>query len=89
VAHVPMDKVILKKWLKAGFMEKHALYRTDEGTPQGGIMAAATDRPIVSYSIRPATCKSIAEEQRLPNRLARAGVGRLEPGADERRTPGS
>ncbi len=39
VAHVPMDKGILTKWLKAGFMEKHALYRTDEGTPQGGIIS--------------------------------------------------
>ena len=32
-----MDKAILRKWLKAGFMEKHALHATEEGTPQGGI----------------------------------------------------
>jgi RNA-directed DNA polymerase len=30
-----MDRGILQKWLKAGFMEKHALYRTEDGTPQG------------------------------------------------------
>ena len=42
VAHVTMDKGILTKWLKAGFMEKHALYRTDEGTPQGGIITPPT-----------------------------------------------
>jgi RNA-directed DNA polymerase len=35
--HVPMDKVVLRKWLKAGFMEKHAFHPTEEGTPQGGI----------------------------------------------------
>jgi len=35
--HVPMDKNILHKWLKAGFIEKHALHPTEEGTPQGGV----------------------------------------------------
>jgi RNA-directed DNA polymerase len=39
LAHVPMDKDILRKWLKAGYMDKHALYRTEEGTPQGGIIS--------------------------------------------------
>jgi RNA-directed DNA polymerase len=36
LAHVPMDKAILRKWLKAGFMENQVLYPTEEGTPQGG-----------------------------------------------------
>jgi RNA-directed DNA polymerase len=35
--HIPMEKAMLKKWLKAGFMEKHVLYPTEAGTPQGGI----------------------------------------------------
>jgi RNA-directed DNA polymerase len=35
--HIPMEKAILRKWLKAGFMEKRILYPTTEGTPQGGI----------------------------------------------------
>jgi RNA-directed DNA polymerase len=39
LANVPMDKVILRKWLKAGFMEKRVLYPTEEGTPQGGIIS--------------------------------------------------
>ena len=38
-AHVPMDRTMLQKWLKAGFMEKDAFYPTDEGTPQGGIIS--------------------------------------------------
>ena len=35
LTHIPMEKPILRKWLKAGFMEKHILHPTDEGTPQG------------------------------------------------------
>jgi RNA-directed DNA polymerase len=35
--HIPMDKNILRKWLKAGFIEKRVLKPTEEGTPQGGI----------------------------------------------------
>jgi len=37
LAHIPMDKVILRKWLKAGYMEGHVLHPTEAGTPQGGI----------------------------------------------------
>lgn len=38
-ANVPMDRVILQKWLKCGYMERNALYPTDAGTPQGGIIS--------------------------------------------------
>lgn len=37
--HIPMEKSILRKWLKAGFMEKGMLFPTQEGTPQGGIIS--------------------------------------------------
>jgi RNA-directed DNA polymerase len=37
VAHIPMDKVILQKWLKAGFIDKHVLYPSEAGVPQGGV----------------------------------------------------
>ncbi len=37
--HIPMDKNILKKWLKAGYLDKNTLYPTDDGTPQGGIIS--------------------------------------------------
>ena len=37
LAHVPMDKTILRKWLKAGFMEQYVLYPTETGTPQGAV----------------------------------------------------
>jgi RNA-directed DNA polymerase len=39
LAHVPMDRVILRKWLKAGYMEKQVLHATEQGTPQGGIIS--------------------------------------------------
>ena len=37
VAHIPLDKAMLHKWLKAGFIDKHRLYPTEAGVPQGGI----------------------------------------------------
>jgi RNA-directed DNA polymerase len=40
-AHIPMEKKMLRKWLKAGYMEKTVLYPTEEGTPQGGIISPA------------------------------------------------
>lgn len=37
--HVHMDKGILCKWLKAGVLDKGCFQRTEEGTPQGGIIS--------------------------------------------------
>jgi RNA-directed DNA polymerase len=39
--HVRMDRVILKKWLTSGYMDKHVLHETADGTPQGGIISPA------------------------------------------------
>lgn len=36
-----MDKTVLRKWLAAGYMEKHVFHETTEGTPQGGIASPA------------------------------------------------
>ncbi len=41
IAHVPMDSAVLRKWLKAGFIEKRTLWPTEAGTPQGGIISPA------------------------------------------------
>jgi len=35
--HIPMDKQVLRKWLKAGFVDKAQCFPTDAGTPQGGV----------------------------------------------------
>jgi RNA-directed DNA polymerase len=39
ITNVPMDKVVLRKWLKAGYMESGRLSPTGAGTPQGGIIS--------------------------------------------------
>ena len=37
--NIPMDKTVLHKWLKAGYVERRILFPTKEGTPQGGIVS--------------------------------------------------
>jgi RNA-directed DNA polymerase len=37
--NIPMDKGILEKWLKSGFIFQETLFPTDEGTPQGGVIS--------------------------------------------------
>lgn len=39
IEHIPMDKSILKQFLKAGFVFQNELFPTDEGTPQGGVIS--------------------------------------------------
>lgn len=39
IKSIPMDKVVLKKWLKAGVVDQHKLMATEDGTPQGGIIS--------------------------------------------------
>jgi RNA-directed DNA polymerase len=43
--HIPMDKEVLEKWLKSGFMEKGQLFPTGKGTPQGGLCKALHKPP--------------------------------------------
>ena len=39
--NIPLNKTILRKWLKAGYIEKKRLFPTPKGTPQGGIISPA------------------------------------------------
>src|SRR5207244_10893127 len=39
LAHVPMDRAILQKWLKSGYMVEHVLHEMADGTQQGGIIS--------------------------------------------------
>ena len=39
IQNIPMDKRMLGKWLKCGFVFKQQLFPTNEGTPQGGIIS--------------------------------------------------
>src|SRR3984893_17640842 len=40
-SHIPMDKKVLRDWLKAGYVESGKLFPTEAGTPQGGIASPA------------------------------------------------
>ena len=39
LANIPMDKAILRKWLKCGYVFNKQMFPTEEGTPQGGIIS--------------------------------------------------
>jgi RNA-directed DNA polymerase len=44
--NIPMDKLVLHKWLRAGYMENGIQYPTRKGVPQGGIIS-----PIISNMV--------------------------------------
>jgi RNA-directed DNA polymerase len=64
LANVPMDKAILRKWLKSGFLEKQVYHDTVSGTPQGGIIS-----PVL------ANLALDGLEQRLRNAFPTSGRG--------------
>ncbi|TAJ06890.1 group II intron reverse transcriptase/maturase [Marinilabiliaceae bacterium JC017] len=37
--NIPVNKTILRKWLKTGYIEKKQLFPTHQGTPQGGTIS--------------------------------------------------
>ncbi|WP_341750958.1 reverse transcriptase domain-containing protein [Candidatus Tisiphia endosymbiont of Sialis lutaria] len=37
--NILIDKTILQKWLKTGYIERNKLYPTNKGTPQGSIIS--------------------------------------------------
>jgi len=39
LANVPLDRQVLRKWLRCGYMESGQLQATSAGTPQGGIIS--------------------------------------------------
>lgn len=39
IDNIPMDKTVLKQFLKAGYIFERQLFQTDAGTPQGGIIS--------------------------------------------------
>jgi RNA-directed DNA polymerase len=39
LANVCLETPMLRKWLKAGYMQERRWYETEEGTPQGGIIS--------------------------------------------------
>jgi len=39
ITNIPMDKVVLRKWLKAGVVLNGEAFPTEAGTPQGGVIS--------------------------------------------------
>lgn len=63
LAHIPMEKAILQKWLKAGFIDKYVLHATEEGTPQGGICS-----PVLANMTLDGLEKKLREQFPKPDR---------------------
>ena len=61
--NIPMDKVILGKFLKAKFMEKGVIYPTTQGIPQGGIASATLT--VMALSGLEKTLKAIFKKEKV------------------------
>ncbi|ELC8790574.1 hypothetical protein RJV04_005006 [Salmonella enterica] len=46
LSNISMDKEVLRKWLKAVFMETGAYFQTEAGTPQGGLCSVEHNPPL-------------------------------------------
>lgn len=65
----PMDREILKKWLRTGYMEKRRWYPSPAGTPQGGIIS-----PLLANLALDGLEKVVADA--VPKRHAKANMVR-------------
>lgn len=78
LTHVPMDNIILRKWLKAGFIEKTILKPTEEGTPQGGIIS-----PVLANFALDGLEKKLREKYPKASTLSRKAKANLVRYADD------
>lgn len=62
--HIPMDKLILGKWLAAGYMEEGIVFPTDAGSPQGGI-ASPTLANMALDGLESAAHKAASHNQKI------------------------
>jgi RNA-directed DNA polymerase len=83
-AHIPLDEAMLHKWLKAGCIDKHRLYPTDAGVPQGGMCS-----PVIANLTLDGLERLLrAHYPPNPKRAQRAKVNRVRDG-DACMIPGS
>lgn len=54
--NIPMDKKVLKGWLKAGYIDQHRSYETEAGVPQGGVIS-----PIIANMVLDGLSKHVAK----------------------------
>lgn len=67
--NIPMDKKILSKWLKCGFVYKNNLFSTKAGTPQGGIIS-----PILANMTLDGLEKELKSIFKVPYKQAKAQI---------------
>jgi RNA-directed DNA polymerase len=77
-AHIPMERTILQKWLKAGFMDKHVLSPTEAGVPQGGICS-----PVIANLALDGLEKVVKAYAALPTQRAQRAKVNLVRFADD------
>jgi len=65
--HVPMNKDVLRGWLKAGYVESGKLFPTEAGTPQGGI-ASPTIANIALDGLETVLIEKFGQNRRISNR---------------------
>lgn len=68
VNNTPMDKRILSKWLKAGFLESGFLHETKAGTPQGGIISPCLCN-VALNGLEETITSRFCEGRRNPNKV--------------------
>ena len=78
MSRTPVDKEMLRKWLKCGYVEKSAFFGTEEGTPQGGIIS-----PVLANLALDGMQSLLAENFSANGRMARRNKVNLIRYADD------
>ena len=78
LANIPMEKTMLRKWLKAGYMEKGKLFSSEAGTPQGGIAS-----PVLANLVLDGLERKLREKYPQDTRLSRRAKVNLVRYADD------
>ncbi len=71
--NIPLDRQMLGKWLKAGYIEEKTVYPTRKGTPQGGIISP-TIANMVLDGLEPTAKSSVPSRRRYGNICPKVNV---------------